>query len=87
LACHKTRKSFCRFNSWETRTFIFPENQELKIRLKDILEINVDEKYYLKTSTIISILNTTFNQRKGLLHSDKDIFATLCEYITTNQIL
>lgn len=58
--------------------FVFPENQELKIRLKDILETNVDEKYYLKTSTIISILNTTFNQRKGLLHGDNDICATLC---------
>ncbi len=58
--------------------FVFPENQELKIRLKDILETNVDEKYYLKTSTIISILNTSFNQRKGLLHGDNDICATLC---------
>lgn len=27
--------------------FIFPEKQELKIRLKDVLEDNVEEKYYL----------------------------------------
>jgi len=58
--------------------FVFPEKQELKMRLKDILESNVDEKYYLKASTIISILNTTFNQRKGLLHGGNDICATLC---------
>lgn len=28
-------------------TFIFPEKEELKLRLKDILEDNVDKKYYL----------------------------------------
>ena len=27
--------------------FVFPEKQELKIRLKDVLEDNVEEKYYL----------------------------------------
>ena len=43
-----------------------------------MLEDEVDERYYLKTSTIISILNTTFNQRKGLLHGGQDICATLC---------
>lgn len=29
------------------RTYLFPEKQELKIRLKDLLETEVDEKYYL----------------------------------------
>ena len=57
--------------------FEFPEKQELKIRLKDMLDANVDEKYYLKASTIISILNTTFNQRRGLIHGEQDICATL----------
>lgn len=56
----------------------FPKPRELKIRLKDILEENVEEKYYLKASTIISILNTTFNQRAGLLHGSNDVCATLC---------
>ena len=28
-------------------TFVFPEKQELTVRLKDVLETNVDEKYYL----------------------------------------
>lgn len=56
----------------------FPKPRELKIRLKDILEENVEEKYYLKASTIISILNTTFNQRAGLLHGGNDVCATLC---------
>ena len=58
--------------------YVFPEKQPLNIRLKDMLEDEVEERYYLKASTIISILNTTFNQRKGLLHGDQDICATLC---------
>lgn len=62
----------------EHKPFVFPEKQPLNIRLKDVLEEKVDERYYLKASTIISILNTTFNQRKGLLHGDQDICATLC---------
>lgn len=62
----------------EHEPYKFPEKQPLTIRLKDLLEDNVPEKYYLKTSTIISILNTTFNQRKGLLHGGNDICATLC---------
>mgnify|MGYP002521682129 FL=1 len=60
------------------KDFGVPQNRELKIRLKDILENNVEEKYYLKASTIISILNTTFNQRAGLLHGGNDVCATLC---------
>lgn len=62
----------------EHEPYVFPEKQELKIRLKDILEEKVDERYYLKESTIISILNTTFNQRKGLIHGGNEICATLC---------
>lgn len=61
----------------EHKPFEFPEKQELKTRLKDVLEEKVDEKYYLKASTIISILSSTFNQRKGLLHGGNDICATL----------
>lgn len=34
------------------KNFIFPEKQELKLKLKDILEDNVDEKYYLSDTMI-----------------------------------
>ena len=33
----------------DTGTFTFPEKQELKLRVKDLLEPVVDEKYYLKS--------------------------------------
>jgi DNA (cytosine-5)-methyltransferase 1 len=34
------------------KEFIFPEKQELKLKLKDMLEDNVDEKYYLSDKMI-----------------------------------
>ena len=37
------------------QTFEFPPKQELKLRLKDMLEENVDEKYYLSENKINSI--------------------------------
>lgn len=40
------------------QSFIFPEKQELKLRLKDILEDNVDEKYYLSDKNLNYILDT-----------------------------
>lgn len=35
-----------------TKPFIFPPKQELKLKLKDMLEDNVDEKYYLNEDKI-----------------------------------
>ena len=40
--------------------FIFPEDIPLTIRLKDVLEQNVDEKYYLPDERLEKILNATF---------------------------
>ena len=37
------------------KDFIFPEKQELKLKLKDMLEDNVDEKYYLSDIAINKI--------------------------------
>lgn len=37
--------------------FKFPEKRELTLRLKDVLETNVDEKYYLSDKQIIKISN------------------------------
>ncbi len=36
------------------KEFIFPPKQELKLKLKDMLEDEVDEKYYLNESTLIN---------------------------------
>lgn len=48
----------------DTKGFIFPETVPLTTRLKDMLEKNVNEKYYLPDDRIEKILNTTFIQEK-----------------------
>lgn len=42
--------------------FKFPEKEELKLRLKDILEDKVDEKYYLSNSMINCFTETNKNE-------------------------
>ena len=46
------------------KSFTFPETIPLTTRLKDMLEKNVDEKYYLPDDRIEKILNLTFMQEK-----------------------
>lgn len=48
----------------DTNGFTFPEAIPLTTRLKDVLEKNVDEKYYLPDDRIDKILNSTFIQEK-----------------------
>jgi len=44
--------------------YTFPEPIPLKLKLKDLLEDNVDEKYYLTDKMIEGMLNTDFNSYK-----------------------
>lgn len=46
------------------KDFKFPEKQELKLRLKDMLEDEVDEKYYLSDTQINKITTSNFMQEK-----------------------
>jgi len=61
---------------YTNNSMTFPEKEELKIFLKDILEDDVDEKYYLKQEQIDRILNSTFHQEK-LRIQDNKISSTL----------
>ena len=58
------------------KSFKFPDKIPLNIRLKDILEKNVDEKYYLPDERIDKILNSTFMQEKKRIQM-KDVCDTL----------
>lgn len=58
------------------KSFKFPDKTPLNIRLKDILEKNVDEKYYLPDERIDKILNSTFMQEKKRIQM-KDVCDTL----------
>jgi len=46
------------------QTFEFPQKQELKLRLKDMLEDEVDEKYYLTDSMINYLENGKYHASK-----------------------
>ncbi len=56
--------------------FNFPEKQELKLRLKDMLEKDVDEKYYLDDEKIEKIKSSTFAQER-LRIQEKDYCDTI----------
>ena len=57
--------------------FEFPPKQELKLKLKDILEDEVDEKYYLNDVQIKRIETTTYNVGKTRIQK-KEWCDTLC---------
>ena len=44
----------------EHKPYIFPEKQELKTRLKDLLESEVEEKYYLSERILKGFIKTNF---------------------------
>lgn len=58
-------------------SFEFPEKQELKLKLKDMLEDEVDEKYYLSDVQIKRIETTTYNVGKTRIQK-KEWCDTLC---------
>lgn len=60
----------------DTNGFTFPEPIPLTIRLKDILEHNVDEKYYLPDDRVEKILNSSFMQEKKRIQTT-DVYDTL----------
>ena len=60
----------------DAKGFIFPETIPLTTRLKDVLEKNVDEKYYLPDDRIEKILNSTFMQEKKRIQTT-DVCDTL----------
>lgn len=49
----------------DDNSFVFPQPFELKTRLKDLLEDEVDEKYYLKDSKQFFINNSLEQESKG----------------------
>lgn len=54
------------------RGFIFPEKQELKLKLKDMLETEVDEKYYLSDKMISCFMSNgtgTYPRRERFLQN------------------
>lgn len=68
---------FCVSIRGEHKPFKFPKKRELKLRLRDMIDEVVDEKYYLKESTIRSIVNSSFNSRRDSIRKGDDIAYTI----------
>ena len=50
--------------------FSFPQPRELKLRLKDILEDKVDEKYYLAQDKVNQFIEGLDDEKKSLIETD-----------------
>lgn len=50
--------------------FSFPQPVELKLRLKDMLEDKVDEKYYLPQDKVNQFIEQLDNEKKALIETD-----------------
>lgn len=57
--------------------FTFPQKQPLKLKLRDLLDENVDEKYYLSDTQINRIKQSTYIQNRRRIQ-EKDYCDTLC---------
>lgn len=68
---------FCVSIRGKHNPFKFPEKRELKLRLRDMIDAVVDEKYYLKESTIRSIVNSSFNSRRDSIRKGDDVAYTI----------
>lgn len=68
---------FCVSIRGEHEPFVFPKPKELTIRLRDMIDEMVEEKFYLKENTIRSILRSTFNSRRDSIRPGDGLANTL----------
>ena len=66
------------------KPFVFPPKQELKLKLKDMLEDEVDEKYYL-TSSMINYLENGKYQSSKVSNKLKQTETGICPTLDTMQ--
>lgn len=80
----------CKLGGWEFMEFQFPYKEPLKLFLKDILEQEVDKKYYLTEKQVQRIIerNDNFNMKgTGFVSEKQDYFTGLTCNNTQNDIL
>lgn len=69
---------FCISIRGEHKPYIFPEKRELRLRLKDMLDTEVEQKYYLSEKSLMSLLNATYNQERGRVQDGEGVHRTMC---------
>ena len=73
----QTRNRCFMISIYGNYSYNFPKPITLKLRLKDLLEENVDEKYFLSDSQISTIQKSTFIQNQSRIQ-EEDYCDTLC---------
>lgn len=70
----------CKLDGWDFMEFQFPEKEKLKIFVKDILEKDVDKKYYLSEKMIKAFIERSDKnvpQPNLLQEQDSKLFSTI----------
>lgn len=75
--CEEILKQLEKQGKIRISSYTFPPKEELKLRLKDILEDSVEEKYYLNDKQVERIHKSTYNVSKTRIQ-EKDYCQTLC---------
>lgn len=68
--CPQNRERIFVVSTLESSWFNFPQPQELKLRLKDVLEENVDEKYYLDDVKVATFVGGLEKDKLNMICSD-----------------
>ena len=69
---------FCVSVRGEHPPYLFPEKRELRLRLKDMLDSEVEEKFYLSERALKSLGHSTYNVERTRLQDTDGIHRTLC---------
>lgn len=56
----------------------FPKPFSLELRLRDMLETNVDEKYFISSQRALNMLSSHYQQRKNSILPDSGTAPTIC---------
>lgn len=70
--------------------YAFPKKQKLKLKLKDMLEDNVDEKYFISDKMLNGMIKTKFNQysiSSSFIERERESRTIVRKYVDAPQIL
>ena len=67
----------------DTDTFKFPEGFPLQLRLKDVLEDEVDEKFYINDAKIVKNLPAFTDKKTGIISNQATVFEKETEVANT----
>ena len=69
----------------DVKGYIFPQKQKLQLKLKDMLENNVDEKYYLKEEQVKRFMQMGNTNPSGRGINGNVCTGDICSTLTTNK--